>query len=208
MRYSGEIQQSLAKAQGLINGLLTFSRTKTAVSYPVDLNGLIEKLHPMLGNLLGSGIEMHFDLCPERLTVMGDVLQIEQIVLNLAYNARDAMPEGGQLTISTTRVTISGDSAAGASLKPGMYARMSVVDTGAGMDEAIRQKIFEPFFTTKERGKGTGLGLAIVYGIIEQHHGAIELDTGPGKGTAFHVWIPLYQQASEDTDRTGQNGKQ
>ncbi|MGC2063348.1 MAG: ATP-binding protein [Thermodesulfovibrionales bacterium] len=208
MRYSGEIQQSLTKAQGLINGLLTFSRTKTVIFYPVDLNGLIVKLRPLLGNLLGSGIGMHVDLYPEPLTVMGDALQIEQIVMNFAYNARDAMPDGGKLTIITARVSIGEGSTEGVSLKPGMYARMSVIDTGAGMDEEIRQKIFEPFFTTKERGKGTGLGLAIVYGIIEQHHGAIELDSEPGKGTVFHVWLPLYQQASEEADKTEQDEKQ
>lgn len=208
MRYSGEIQQSLSKAQGLIKGLLTFSRTMTTSLYPVDLSVLIEKLRPILGNILGSGIVLHFNLHQESLNVIGDVMQIEQIVLNLAYNARDAMPDGGQLTISTAPVTIGEDETEGGSLKPGRYALMSVTDTGAGMDQATRQKIFEPFFTTKERGKGTGLGLAIVYGIIEQHQGAVEVETVLGKGTAFHVWLPLYQRASEETDKTEQKEKQ
>jgi len=208
MRYAGEIQRSLTKAQGLINGLLTFSRTKKVVFYPVDLCGLIVKLRPMLGNILGPRIGIHLDLYPEPLTVMGDALQLDQVVMNLVYNARDAMPDGGQLTISTVPVAVSSGGTEPVSLKPGMYARMSVIDTGAGMDEAIRQKIFEPFYTTKEAGKGTGLGLSIIYGIIEQHRGVIELDTAPGKGSAFHVWFPLYQRTPQETDNAEQDGKQ
>lgn len=197
MRYTGEIQQSVAKARDLIGGLLTFSRSKAVVLHPLDLNGVIETLCPLLGNMLGSGIGLRCDLCTSPLTVLGDTLQLEQVLMNLTSNARDAMAHGGTLTITTT-VEVHGQSGAAAvPLSPGRYARLSVRDTGEGMDEATRQKIFEPFFTTKERGKGTGLGLAIVYGIIEQHQGFIDLDTGHGTGTTFHIWIPLWQVSPE-----------
>lgn len=204
MHYSGEIQQSASRAQDLINGLLTFSRTTTLVFYPVDLSDLIIKLRPMIGNILGPDIVLQVELCPVPLIIRGDAPQIEQIMLNLAYNARDAMPKGGQLTIRTAQVEVSDSGASPLPLKPGMYACISVADTGVGVDADTRERIFEPFFTTKERGKGTGLGLAIVYGIIDQHQGAIDLDTVPGKGTMFHVWIPLYHHSAGETDKTGQ----
>ncbi len=208
LRYSGEIQQSLSMAQLLINGLLTFSRTKAVVFYPVELNGLIENKRPMLANILGRDIKMRCDLHPEPLYVIGDALQLEQVVLNLVYNARDAMSEGGQLVIRTERIELREEERTGLFPKPGMYAGISVADSGHGMDEATSEKIFEPFFTTKDRGKGTGLGLAIVYGIIEQHRGVIEVITAPGKGTTFHIRIPLHECAPDGSGKTEQEQKQ
>ncbi len=204
MHYSSEIQQSVSRAQGLINGLLTISRTTTLVFYPIDLSELIIKLRPMIGNILGPGVAIQVDLCPVPLIILGDAQQIERIMLNLVYNAQDAMPGGGKLMFRTAQVEINGSGMSLLPLKPGMYACISVADTGTGVDANTRERIFEPFFTTKESGKGTGLGLAIVYGIIEQHQGAIELDTVPGKGTMFHVWLPLYRLSAGETDKSGQ----
>ena len=130
---------------------------------------------------------------------MADPVQIEQVLMNLATNARDAMPKGGQLTISTDPIDIDPEFVREHGFgKEGEYALISVTDTGVGMDRETMEKIFEPFFTTKEVGKGTGLGLAMVYGIIKQHDGYINVYSEPGKGTTFRIYLPLIQAKAEE----------
>jgi signal transduction histidine kinase len=122
---------------------------------------------------------------------MADATQMEQVLLNLAANARDAMPDGGTLTITMDRVDVAADDRI---TRPGAYSRIVVADTGEGIRDEIKERIFEPFFTTKEVGKGTGLGLSIVYGILEQHQGYIFVDSGPGSGAVFSIYLPLFEK--------------
>jgi signal transduction histidine kinase len=178
--------------RGLVKGLLTFSRTQTMHLSPVDINKAIKKLVPMLRSLAGGTVEVKTSLCEEPAVVLADPLQIDQVLMNLCTNARDAMPIGGLLTIKTDRFSIDKEYPGSTlSIKPGTYAQISVSDTGTGMDEKTRGRIFEPFFTTKEPGKGTGLGLSIVFGIVEQHKGFIDFTTEAGKGTEFVIYFPL-----------------
>jgi len=190
--YAEQIHNSLDKAKNLIESLLTFSRIQAINPVPVDLNGLIRRLKPMLVNLGGEKVEVRISLSEGDLTVRVDVLQIEQVLMNLCANARDAMPDGGLLTIETG--SVPGRSAHPDELpspEEEKYALITVTDNGLGMDDGLKDRIFEPFFTTKEVGKGMGLGLSIVYGIIEQHRGRIEVNTRKGKGTVFLIYIPL-----------------
>jgi CheY-like chemotaxis protein len=142
--------------------------------------------------LIGEDITFRTDLSTSKLVVMADPLQIEQVLMNLATNARDAMPGGGHLVITTDEVRFDeGYIKTHGYGKPGKYALISVTDTGMGMDKEIQSRLFEPFFTTKEVGKGTGLGLAIIYGIVKQHEGYIDLYSEPGTGTTFKIYLPL-----------------
>ncbi|RJQ21245.1 MAG: response regulator [Nitrospiraceae bacterium] len=171
--------------------LLTFSRRQYIKPEPVRLNDIITGTNIFLRNFIGEDIEIRTMLAEEKLTIMADRTQVEQVMMNLAANARDAMPDGGVLTIETELVELDGKFIRTHGFgSPGMYALLSVTDTGTGMDEEIRRKIFEPFFTTKEMGKGTGLGLAIVYGIVKQHNGYINVYSRPGKGTTFRIYLP------------------
>ena len=192
MQYTEQMQKSLSKMRGLVHGLLTFSRTQISHLSPVDINKVIRKLIPMLKNLAGEAVEIKTLLCDEPSVVLADPLQIDQVLMNLCTNARDAMPVGGLLTIKTDFVFMDEEHPGGSLFtKPGRYVRISVSDTGTGMDDKTHDKIFEPFFTTKEPGKGTGLGLSIVFGIVEQHKGFIDLTTEAGKGTEFMIYFPL-----------------
>jgi two-component system cell cycle sensor histidine kinase/response regulator CckA len=149
-------------------------------------------MNTMLRRLIGPEIDFEIISAPEPLTVVADSGQIEQVVLNLVVNARDAMPEGGRLTVRVEEIEL--DEAAAAALaegKTGRYARLSVADTGTGIDEKTRAKLFEPFFTTKEQGKGTGLGLSIVYGIVRQSGGYITVVSEPGRGATFLIYLPM-----------------
>jgi PAS domain S-box-containing protein len=186
-----KIIQLSDNAAKITRELLTFSRRQYIEPVPLRLNNEIQRITGFLKNFIGEDIKIETILAGEDLTIKADRGQIEQIMMNLAANARDAMPDGGVLTIETELVelndsfiTIHGFG------RPGMYALLSVTDTGTGMDEETRQKIFEPFFTTKEMGKGTGLGLAIVYGIVQQHNGYINVYSLPGKGTTFRIYLP------------------
>jgi PAS domain S-box-containing protein len=190
--YVGQILNAAEKAAILTNDLLTFSRKQIINPKPVNLNNIIENMESLLLRVIGEDIELSTVLTDTDLTIVADSTQIDQILMNLATNAQDAMPKGGSLIIRTDRVEINGDyiSTYGYG-KPGSYALLSVEDTGTGMVEDIKGRIFEPFFTTKEVGKGTGLGLAMVYGIVKQHDGYINVYSEPGRGTTFKILLPL-----------------
>lgn len=155
----------------------------------------------MLSRIIGEDVELRTQLTEAQLTIMADYSQIEQVLMNLATNARAAMPEGGELLIETGFSEVDEDFITTHGFgQIGDYAILSVTDTGLGMDEKIREKIFEPFFTTKEPGRGTGLGLSIVYGIIKQHSGYIDVYSEPGKGTTFKIYLPRVKAEADETE--------
>lgn len=194
-QYTEKMRHSLVRAQDLVQSLLIFSRGQVVRPEPVNLNKLVEMIEPALRSCAGDQIKCVITPSHEALMVMADRVQMEQVFMNLASNARDAMPEGGMLIITTEMVSVDGENGYNTILlAPGRYALVSVSDTGTGISERIKERIFEPFFTTKEVGKGTGLGLSIVYGIIEQHKGRIEVVTEEGKGTTFMVYLPLFEE--------------
>ena len=197
--YVGQILNAAERAAILTNDLLTFSRKQIINPQPVNLNKIIKNMESLLLRVIGEDIELSTVLTDADLTIMADSTQIDQILMNLATNAQDAMPKGGSFIISTDRVEINGEyiKAYGYG-KPGSYALLSVEDTGTGMDEKTRERIFEPFFTTKEVGKGTGLGLSMVYGIVKQHDGYINVYSEPGRGTTFKILLPLIQSRVEE----------
>ena len=196
--YVTQILNSAQKAAKLTQGLLTFSRKQIINPEPVDVNKIVKGVENLLGRLIGDNINFSTILSEEDLIVVADAIQIEQILMNLVTNARDAMPVGGELTVKTELVKFDSEFIKTHGYgKSGSYALISVEDTGYGMDEKTKTKIFEPFFTTKEVGKGTGLGLSIVYGIIQQHKGDILVHSEPGKGTAFRIYLPLFESHSE-----------
>ncbi len=192
--YVGQILSAADRAAILTNDLLTFSRKQIVNLQPVNLNKIIKDMESLLLRVIGEDIELTTILTNADLTIMADSTQIDQILMNLATNAQDAMPKGGSFIIRTDRVEINLEYIKAYDYgKPGSYALLSVEDTGTGMDENIRERIFEPFFTTKEVGKGTGLGLAMVYGIVKQHNGYINVYSESGRGTTFKILLPLIQ---------------
>ena len=197
--YITHILTSAQRAANLTQALLAFSRKQIISPKPIDPNGIIRLLEKLLSRLIGEDIELTIDLTHKDLTIMADSTQIEQVLMNLATNARDAMPEGGSLIISTDLVRFDCEfiTAHGYG-RPGSYALISVEDTGEGIDMTARERIFEPFFTTKEMGKGTGLGLAMVYGIIKQHDGYINVYSEPGNGTILKIYLPTIKSKVEE----------
>jgi two-component system cell cycle sensor histidine kinase/response regulator CckA len=191
------ILSSSRKAADLISSLLAFSRQQPISLKPLDLNETIGGTEKLLERLLTEDIELATSLCPGEATIMADTIQIEQVLFNLATNARDAMRKGGTLTIETKLVELDRDfiNAHGYG-EPGGFVLLSVSDTGSGIDEAIKEKVFDPFFTTKEPGKGTGLGLSTVYGIVKQHNAYINVHSERGVGTTFQIYFPLVQEAA------------
>jgi PAS domain S-box-containing protein len=184
------------KAEDLTKQLLAFSRKQEMELSYLNLNHVILNIQKMLQRLIGEHITLTTDLNEELNPVYGDRGQIEQIIMNLSVNARDAMPDGGDLVIETTLEKLTSDNNPFSfKIESGMYNRLTVRDSGTGMDKAILQNIFEPFFTTKEAAKGTGLGLATVYGIVKQHDGYITVESSPGKGSTFHVYFPVADEA-------------
>ncbi len=193
--YTGQISISLAKAKNLIQSLLTFSRTQTISLHPTEINSLIRKMKPLLKGILGEDVRLALSLSESEMVIEADPVQIEQIIMNLCTNSRDAMPEGGLVTIKSAVVLIEEKDAIPPQVGGrGRYACVMISDTGTGMDEETREHIFEPFFTTKKSGSGNGLGLAIVYGIVEQHGGTVDVRTGPGEGTEFRTYFPLVEE--------------
>jgi PAS domain S-box-containing protein len=193
LRYNVEqILSSANRAASLTQGLLAYSRKQILNPQPVSANTIIKKVDLLLTRLIGENIELKTMLTDDDVTVLADAGQVEQVLMNLATNARDAMPEGGYLFIETQRIEFSEESAKAHEFgKSGTYVLITVTDSGMGMDEKTRQRIFEPFFTTKEVGQGTGLGLAIVYGIIKQHNGTINVYSEEGRGTTFKIYLPV-----------------
>jgi two-component system cell cycle sensor histidine kinase/response regulator CckA len=199
--YATEVLAAANRAANLTKSLLAFSRKQIIDPRPLVLNDVIGNIEKLLLRIIGEDIEFKTLYTPDTVTVMADRGQMEQVLLNLATNARDAMPEGGLLTIRTDSaviddafVRIHGYG------KPGPYAVVTVSDTGTGMERHIRDRIFEPFFTTKEMGKGTGLGLSIVYGIVKQNHGYIDCSSEPGGGAVFYIYLPLISSSTDKTE--------
>ena len=187
-----EIKQSVDRGAGLTRQLLAFSRRQATRSRRFALGDVVRGMDTMLRRLIGPEIDFEIVVPAEPITVIADAGQIEQCVMNLVVNARDAMPGGGRVTVRLDDVELGEDGTpAFADGRPGHYARLSVSDTGTGMDEATRAKLFEPFFTTKEQGKGTGLGLSIVYGIVKQSGGYITVTSEPGRGSTFLIYLPI-----------------
>jgi PAS domain S-box-containing protein len=180
------------RAAALTQQLLAFSRRQLLTPQILDLNEVVGDIRPLLERLIGEDIRLEVVLDPQLGNVKADPGQLEQVILNLAVNARDAMPTGGRLTIETSNVDAGeGDSGAGDDERdPRAGVAFSISDTGEGMDDSTRAHAFDPFFTTKETGKGTGLGLATVYGIVTQSGGTIRIDSAPGQGTTFTIWLP------------------
>jgi two-component system, cell cycle sensor histidine kinase and response regulator CckA len=198
--YVDNILNSSEKAASLIRNLLAFSRKQIINLRPVNLNDIIKNVERILLRVLGEDIELKTEMTDRIVTVMADPVQIEQVLMNLVTNARDAMPDGGALTIRTAVSPRSGDlTNTQDNGKEKMFAVLSVKDTGAGMNEDVKKRIFEPFFTTKKMGKGTGLGLSMVYGIIKQHEGTIDVSSEEGKGTTFMVYLPVAQKTFMDS---------
>lgn len=193
-QYIHKVNTSLERADNLIQSLLAFSKGQGIAPQPVNINTLIKKWAPFCVNCSDSNIQCTFSLSDKDLIVMADQTQMEQILLNLITNARQAMLQGGLLTIATDTMFIGPNNEKDyPSLMPGEYVAISVTDTGTGIREELLDRIFEPFFTTKEIGKGTGLGLSIAYGIINQYKGLIDVATQTGAGTIFTVYLPRYE---------------
>ncbi|MFN2369857.1 MAG: ATP-binding protein [Candidatus Krumholzibacteriia bacterium] len=190
--YLQEIRRGCARAASLVEQLLAFSRKSLRQPRVVELGGVLVGLERMLARLLGEDIEIVTRLCPDPLPVLVDPHQLEQVVLNLATNARDAMPDGGRLTFATSRAPAAPDAAP---CPDGAWAVLTATDTGAGIAPADLPRVFDPFFTTKEQGRGTGLGLSTVYGIVKQSGGDVTVASEPGRGTTFRVQLPLSGQA-------------
>jgi len=194
-----EVKKAADRAAGLTSQLLAFSRRQFVTTKIVDLNAVIMNMDGMLRRLLGEDIvDLCVDLEPQLASIKADPGQIEQVIMNLAVNARDAMPTGGQLTIETRNVLVeTGPRRDIVTLKEGSYVLLAIRDTGQGMSEETQSHLFEPFFTTKEKGKGTGLGLSTVYGIVKQSGGTISIDSTLGQGTTCKIFFPKVDEASE-----------
>ncbi len=188
----GEILHAADRAASLTRQLLAFSRKQVLQPVALDVNEIVSSVSRMARRLIGTGVQLRQQLTPTLSQVLADPAQIEQVLLNLIVNARDAMPSGGMITVETAEVRLEADSPEmlQAGLAPGRFVLLAVSDNGIGMDQATQARIFEPFFTTKETGRGTGLGLATVYGIIRQTGGAISVVSDRGRGASFRVYLP------------------
>jgi PAS domain S-box-containing protein len=203
-RFVDEIIYAGERAAALTRHLLAFSRGATAQPRVVDLNTVVTTMQPMLHRLLGDNIELILLNSPGLGRVKADPSQIEQVIVNLATNSRDAMPKGGKLVIETANVDLEDDAASrNLGVKPGSYVMLAVSDTGVGMDPETRSRLFEPFFTTKVPGKGSGLGLATVYGAVKQSEGQVTVYSQPGCGTIFEIYLPRVKEAVTETARKG-----
>jgi PAS domain S-box-containing protein len=198
---TGELRESVnellshaQRAAALTRQLLLFSRRSVMQTQTIDLNEAVENLLKMLRRLIGEQINLDWSGSSHLPPVAADAGMLEQVIMNLAVNARDAMPKGGRIAITTDAVDLTAeDLAKGPEFRPGRFVRLTVSDTGCGMSEAVLGRIFEPFFTTKEAGKGTGLGLATVYGIAKQHKGWVTVESQVGRGSAFHIYLPAME---------------
>ena len=188
----GEILHAADRAASLTRQLLAFSRKQVLQPVALDMNAIVGGVSRMARRIIGTDMQMRIDLAPSIAKVLADPAQIEQVLLNLIVNARDAMPSGGTITVHTANAQLDADTPEiiQAGIAPGAFVMLAVSDEGIGMDQATQARIFEPFFTTKEPGRGTGLGLSTVYGIVRQTGGAITVDSERGKGASFRVYLP------------------
>ncbi len=194
-RHVARMKRTAERGASLTRQLLTFSRREEAEASPLDLDALLADMEMLLERLLESNIALESDR-RAGCTVLADPGDIQQLMMNLVINARDAMPDGGTLRIESHQAAVGPEETARhPTVQPGPYVRVTVADTGTGMDEATRARIFEPFFTTKPPERGTGLGLSTVYGLVQRLHGFIEVDTAPGAGTTFRVFLPCVPPA-------------
>ncbi len=192
--YVNHILAASKKGAALIDSLLAFSRKQVIHTRAVEVEDIVRSAEQFLPRLIGKDIELKTVPSDESLTILADPTQIERVLMNLASNARDAMPNGGQLLVATEQVELDDDFINSRGYgKAGRYALITVSDTGTGMDEETRERLFEPFFTTKGTGRGTGLGLSTAYGIIRQHNGYINVYSEPGRGSSFKVYLPLVE---------------
>jgi signal transduction histidine kinase len=202
-----KIRGQAERAAGLTAQLLAFARRQVLQRKRISLNTLVEEGTNLLRRVIGEHIDVQIVAAPDLRTTVADPAQIDQVLMNLCLNARDAMSNGGRLTISTENVELGEEYRRRyAYARPGSYVLLSVADTGTGMDAETIEHIFEPFFTTKEMGKGTGLGLATVYGVVKQHGGIINCESNPGQGTTFHLYLPADDGAPEERD-AGDDGQ-
>ncbi len=193
-----EIERAAERAAGLTHQLLAFARRDVIQPRALSLNGVIEKVEQLLVRTLGEHVELSTDLAAGLGRVLADPGQLEQVLVNLAVNARDAMPAGGKLIVGTSSVNVDTDHAASrVGLDPGRYVSLKISDTGTGMPQDVIDRAFEPFFTTKGKGEGTGLGLATVYGIITQAGGYVQIYSEPGLGTTFTILLPETSQPAQ-----------
>jgi two-component system, cell cycle sensor histidine kinase and response regulator CckA len=205
-QYLDQILISSGKAANLTKSLLAFSRKQAIELRPNTINAILGGIEELLSRLLTEDIEFSIVPSDSDMVIMADVTQLDQVLINLATNARDAMPRGGKLVVEAKEVILDSDFAELHGYgRQGAHAMITVTDTGCGMDRETKEKIFEPFFTTKEAGRGTGLGLSIVYGIVKQHNGYITARSEPGKGTVFEVYFPTVEMETADEEQPFQD---
>jgi signal transduction histidine kinase len=198
-----QVALAAERAASLTRQLLVFSRKHVPQLRPVDLNRLLNRTGKLLTRLLGEQIQLHLDCAPGLPPVTADECNLDQVLMNLAVNARDAMPGGGTLTLATSFERLTAETArAHPKGRPGAFVCVRVTDTGSGMDAATLARLFEPFFTTKDVGKGTGLGLATVYGILQHHQGWIEVASQPGQGSTFQIFLPCSERPAPSGGQT------
>ncbi|MGH9808798.1 MAG: two-component system sensor histidine kinase NtrB, partial [Terriglobia bacterium] len=197
--YLRQVQQAAERATTLTRQLLAYSRKQMIQRRPLDLNEIVRQTAAMLRRVIGEHIALDTQLASELPLIHADASSVDQVIMNLALNARDAMPDGGKLTLSTTEIVIDEPYRARSSeAQIGRHVCLTVKDNGHGMDAVTMSRIFEPFFTTKEPGKGTGMGMATVYGVLKQHNGWIEVESAPSRGATMRAFFPLSDGAIED----------
>ncbi|HEX6039833.1 PAS domain S-box protein [Longimicrobium sp.] len=205
--HAAEIRKAADRAAGLTRQLLAFSRKQVLQPRALSINAVVTDVESMLRRLIGEDVRLRTSLSASVGVVRADPGQLEQVLMNLAVNARDAMPEGGTLTIETSSVMLEGRVAEdGDEVAAGPYVMLAVRDTGVGMDEGVRQRVFEPFFTTKPQGKGTGLGLSTAYGIIRQSGGHVRVESEAGAGTTFRIYLPVERSPQAAPERVADTG--